>query len=140
MAELKTQPTKQNPSEYLQSITPESKQADAKIIYELCKKVTKQKPILWGDAIIGFGEYSYRRKNESVDRKWMKTGFSARKAYLVLYILSGLEDEQDLLDKLGKYKTGSSCLYIKKVSDINLAVLEQLITKGYQKKSFSGQC
>jgi hypothetical protein len=95
---------------------------------------------MWGSSMIGFGEYTYRIKNETIDRDWMKIGFSVSKTKISVHILSGLNEEQELLDKLGKYNRGVSCLYITKLANIDVKILEQLVKKGYNKSVFIGQC
>lgn len=87
---------------------------------------------MWGTSIIGFGSYHYKSERSSQEGGWMLTGFSPRAAAQSLYILNGLEHYQDLLAKLGKHKTGKGCLYITKLSDVDMSVLEELVTKSYK--------
>lgn len=103
--------------------------ADCRTIIALMKKATGEEPKLWGPSIVGFGKYAYKYESGR-EGEWMLTGFSPRKANLTLYIMMGFEEELDLMKKLGKHTTGKSCLYIKKLSDVDLKVLEQLIAKG----------
>lgn len=95
------------------------------------KEVTGEKPVMWGNSIVGFGSYKYvnaaRQENE-----WMATGFSPRKQALTFYIMPGYDSDQDLLKKLGDHKIGKSCLYIKKLDDIDEKVLRKLIKKGFK--------
>lgn len=103
--------------------------ADCRTVMSLMKKATGEEPRMWGAAIVGFGRYAYEGASGRAG-EWMVTGFSPRKANLSLYILSGLDKETALLKKLGKHTTGKGCLYIKRLSDVDLKVLEQLIVKG----------
>ena len=128
MAELKTKPTQTSVEQFLRSVPEERKRADSFTILELMKKVTKDESIMWGDSIVGFGSYHYKYASGR-EADWFLTGFSPRKQSLTLYIMSGFDEYEPLLDKLGKYKTGKSCLYIKKLEDVDLNVLEELIEK-----------
>lgn len=103
--------------------------ADCRVIMGLMQKATGEEPKLWGPSIVGYGRYAYKY-DTGREGEWMITGFSPRKANLTLYIMMGFENETALLKKLGKHTTGKSCLYIKKLSDVDLKVLESLITKG----------
>ena len=103
--------------------------ADCRTIIALMKKATGEEPKLWGPSIVGFGKYAYKYESGR-EGEWMLTGFSPRKANLTLYILSGLDGAGAQLAKLGKHTTGNSCLHIKRLSDVDLKVLEQLIVKG----------
>ena len=121
MAEPKTTKTKQSVAAFLGAVEDETRRADGKRIDKMMRDITGEKPAMWGPTIIGYGAY------ESPTGTWPRMGFSPRKANLVLYVLSdGLEP---LLKKLGKHKTGKSCLYINKLADIDEAVLRDLIAK-----------
>jgi hypothetical protein len=102
--------------------------ADCRVIMGLMQKATGEEPKLWGPSIVGYGRYAYKY-DTGREGEWMITGFSPRKANLTLYFMMGFEKETALLQKLGKHTTGKSCLYIKKISDVDLKVLESLITK-----------
>ena len=126
MAGLKTKPNDQNVEAFLKDVEDEQKRADSFRILELMRKVTSEEPVMWGGSIVGFGSYHY--KNESGrEGDWFLTGFSPRKQQLSLYIMSGFERDDELLDKLGKYKTGKSCLYIKSLADVDESVLRTLV-------------
>lgn len=127
--ELKTKETKQSPTTFLNTITDEKQRKDAKKLLTLFKNVTGKQPKMWGPAIIGFGSYTYTRSNGDVG-EFLATGFSPRKGNLTLYIMPGYQDYSDLLKKLGPHKLGKSCLYIKKLEDIDTKVLEKLIKRG----------
>jgi hypothetical protein len=131
MAELKTQPNDQNVEDFLNSVADGTKRRDSFTILELLKQETGLEPVMWGDSIIGFGSYHYKYASGR-EADWFLTGFSPRKRNLTLYIMSGFEGYDKLLNKLGKHSTGKSCLYIKKLGDIDLEVLEELIGKSVQ--------
>jgi hypothetical protein len=126
MTELKTRPTDNSVVDYLNTIKNEKKRADSFTILELMKDVTGEKPIMWGDSIIGFGTYRYKYASGR-QAEWFLTGFAPRKQSLTLYIMSGFSTYDDLLGKLGKYTTGKSCLYIKKLADIDMKILRDLV-------------
>lgn len=127
MSELKTQPNDANVDTFISRIEHPTRKADAKVLLELFSKVTKQTPVMWGDAIIGFGNYSYR--NSKGEYNWLMTGFSPRKSNLTLYVMQGFSTYSDELLTLGKIKHAKSCLYINKLSDIDLNALEQFLIK-----------
>lgn len=127
-AELKTKENKASVDAFVKK-QPEAVAADCRTIIELMKKATGEEPKMWGASIVGFGRYAYEGASGR-SGEWMVTGFSPRKANLSLYILSGLDKETALLKKLGKHSTGKGCLYIKRLSDVDVKVLEQLIVKG----------
>ena len=95
-------------------------------------EITAEKPVMWGDSIIGFGKYHYKSERSSQEADWMLIAFSPRKQYLALYIMPGLERYTDLLEKLGPHKTGKSCLYVKRLADVDQAVLRELIDRGFK--------
>ena len=136
MAELKTKRNDQSVDEFLQAIPDERRRKDCYTVLELMKKVTGEEPKMWGDAIVGFGDYHYKYASGR-EGDWFFTGFSPRKQNLTLYIMSGFEEYNDLLNKLGKLKTGKACLYINKLKDVDLSVLRELVTKSviHQSKS-----
>ncbi len=126
MAELKTKPNNASVETFLNSVENESKRQDSFAILELMREVTGEAPKMWGDSIVGFGSYHYKYASGR-EADWPLTGFSPRKQNLTLYIMAGFEQYEDLLQRLGKHSTGSSCLYIKRLSDINLEVLRELV-------------
>ncbi len=131
MAELKTKPTEENVESFLNGISDEKKRQDSLVILELFKKITQKEPRMWGSSIVGFGHYHYHY-DSGREGDWFVTGFSPRKDAITLYLVYGLERFDDLMSKLGKYKTGKACLYIKKVEDINLDVLSELIKRSVE--------
>ena len=137
MAEAKTQVTDRDPADFISAVEPERKREEAQILDDLFRKVTGQKPQMWGPAIIGYGAY---RTTYASGREvhWMRSGFSPRKAKHSLYLMGGYCDElagkrrDELLAQLGKYKTGKSCLYINKLADVDMDVLEQLLRNDWE--------
>ncbi len=126
MATLKTTPSDSNVIAYLQAIEDEGKRKDALQILEMMQRISDEKPMLWGGSMIGFGTYHYKYASGR-EGDWFLTGFSPRKQALTLYIMSGFSRYDDLMQQLGKFKTGKSCLYVKRLADIDLTILEQLI-------------
>ncbi len=135
MAEPKTKITDQDPKEFLNSVEPQQKREDALALLEMFKKVTGEKAVMWGTSIVGFGKYHYKSERSAQEGDWMLVGFSPRKQNLTLYVLQGNHDNP-ALEKLGKHKTSGSgmggCLYINKLSDVDLAVLESIIRSAYE--------
>lgn len=129
MAELKTKKTEHSVQAFIKKIPEEQKRKDALIILDLMEKATGSKGKMWGTAIIGFGDR--RLKYESGrELDWFIIGFSPRKQNFALYISGAVNEQQALLKKLGKYKTGKSCLYINKMEEVNLSVLKEIIIQG----------
>ncbi len=126
MAELKTKITEQSVEDFLNAITDEQTRQDCFAIAKLMQKATKAKPKMWGPSIVGFGSYHYKYESGR-ESDWFLTGFSPRKQNLTLYIMAGFARYDELMRKLGKHKTGKSCLYIKRLEDIDLKVLKELI-------------
>ena len=132
MTELKTQPTKASVDAYMKAIEPEQKRKDCQEILETMIKVTGEKPVIWGDSIVGFGTYHYKGASGR-EGDWFRMGFSSRKANLTVYLNHGFKDNQDLLTKLGKHKLGSGCLYINKLADVDKKVLTDLIKHNHER-------
>lgn len=141
MPENKTQKTKASVAAFLDTIEDEAKRRDAKIIDKLMREVTGDKPALWGPSIVGYGAYNYRT-SDGREHAWMLTGFSPRKNALTLYIMAGFSQYDALLQKLGKHTTGKSCLYIKKLTDVDRQVLRELVTRSVQhlRNRLPGEC
>ena len=131
MAELKTQPNQQSVEDFLNNVENETKRQDSFSILELMKEETGDEPIMWGDSIVGFGKYHYKYASGR-EGEWFLTGFSPRVQNLTLYIMSGFDEYDELLGKLGKYSTGKSCLYIKKLEDVDQDVLRELVGKSVE--------
>lgn len=132
MAETKTIPTEEDVAEFLGRIADERRRNDCFAVLELMKEVTGVEPKMWGSSIVGFGSYKYRYESGR-EAEWPVTGFSPRKTDLTLYITPGFESAGALLAKLGKHKTGKSCLYIKRLDDVDLSVLKELVTRSVKK-------
>lgn len=131
--ELKTKVNDASVIDFLHSIENEKRKEDALKILDFFNHITGEEPKMWWSSIIGYGTYTYKyASGQTWD--WMRTGFSPRKSALTLYVMPGYEfdDMQDLMEKLGKYKTGKSCLYIKKLEDIDMNVLEEIVRKGLE--------
>ena len=128
MAELKTKETTESVSAFLDRIADEGRRKDCHAVADIMQSVIKEEPRMWGTSIVGFGHYHYKGKSGR-EGEWMITGFSPRKGDLTLYIMGGFDKFPDLMSKLGKYKTGKSCLYIKKLSDVDVKVLRKLVTE-----------
>lgn len=126
MAELKTKQTDQSVEDFLDGIPDDKKREDSYKILKLMKNATGKEPKMWGDSIIGFGSYHYCYESGR-EGDWFLTGFSPRKQNLTLYIMAGFTQYDALLQKLGKFSTGKACLYIKKIEDIDMPTLEELV-------------
>jgi hypothetical protein len=127
MAELKTKLNNASVDNFIKKLKDERVKADCRTIIRLMKKATKAEPKMWGTSIIGFGSYHYKYASGR-EGDWMQVGFSPRKQNLTLYLMHGFDGYADLLKKLGKHTTGKSCLYIKKLDDVDLKVLDQIVT------------
>jgi hypothetical protein len=126
MAENKTKPTRQSVSSFINSIDDKQKRGDSKAVMKMMEQVTTEKPKMWGSSIVGFGTYHYKY-DSGREGDFMLTGFSPRKQALTLYIMPGFARYAALMKKLGKHKTGKSCLYIKSLEDIDQSVLRELV-------------
>ncbi|MCX7359641.1 MAG: DUF1801 domain-containing protein [Alphaproteobacteria bacterium] len=126
MAEPKTKPTKASVAAFLSAIEHEQRRKDAKAVDKIMRDVTGKKPVMWGDAIVGYGSY------ETKSGDWPRLGFSPRKANLVLYIMPGFKEAAPILKKLGKHKIGGSCLYINKLADVDEASLRALVKASWE--------
>lgn len=132
MAKLKTVPNDLSVTDFLDSVEDEQKRQDSYALLETMKRLSGAEPVMWGSSIIGFGNYRYRYKSGR-EGDWFLTGFSPRKNALTLYLMGGLNQQAELLEKLGKYKRGKGCLYIKKLSEVDTSVLEEMIALGIRK-------
>ncbi|MBS1773793.1 MAG: DUF1801 domain-containing protein [Bacteroidetes bacterium] len=132
--ELKTKETNDSVEAFINSVPDEQKRKDSFAIVEMMKKATGDKPKMWGSAIIGFGNVVVTSPNTGRELDWMKIGFSPRKANISLYIGIGSDDQQASLQKLGKHKTGKGCLYINKLEDVDVKVLQTMITTAAKRK------
>jgi hypothetical protein len=128
MTENKTRPNEENVQAFLLALPEDQRRKDCFTILELMRKVTGAEPKMWGDSVVGFGDYHYKYASGR-EGDWFRTGFSPRKQNLTLYFCYYLENQADLLSQLGKYKIGKGCLYIKRLEDVDLKVLEALIAR-----------
>lgn len=126
MAELKTRPTDESVTAFLNQVEDEQKREDSFELLELMREATGEDPKMWGDSIVGFGSYHYRYESGR-EGEWFLAGFSPRKKALTLYIMAGFDSYDRLLDDLGKHSTGKSCLYIKRLSDVDRETLTELV-------------
>ncbi|MDX1508523.1 MAG: DUF1801 domain-containing protein [Woeseiaceae bacterium] len=126
MAELKTKPTQASVASFIDAVEDREQRADTKKICAMMRKATGKRAKMWGSSIIGFGTYEYSN-TAGKQFEWPLTGVSPRKQALSVYIMPGFSRFQPLMKKLGKYKTGKSCLYIKRLSDVDEGVLQELI-------------
>jgi hypothetical protein len=129
--EQKTKITEVSPNDFINSIENEKQKADAKVIMAIMKKVTGKSPKMWGPTMIGFDKYHYKYASGHEGDAFM-AGFSPRKGKFSVYVACDISKYEDILKDLGKYKTGRSCLYINKLDDVNIKVLEKLITTAYK--------
>lgn len=127
--ENKTQPTEQSVESFLDSVEDERKRVDSYTLLQLIGEVTGDKPVMWGSSIVGFGTYHYKYASGR-EGDFMVTGFSPRKRNLTIYVMPGFDQYAQMLSRLGKYKTGRSCLYVNKLADIDMDVLRELLTAG----------
>lgn len=128
MSENKTRPTNDDVLAFLNAVEPEKKREDSFEILRLMEDVVGEPPVMWGESIVGFGSYHYKYASGR-EGDWMLVGFSPRKQAITLYLSYGYENFEDLMGKLGKYKTGKACLYVKKVEDVDMDVLRELVKR-----------
>lgn len=128
MADLKTQPTSSSPAAYIKTIEDYKQRSDCVALMGIMKEITGKQPKMWGTSIVGFGKYHYKYKS---GRKgdWFITGFAPRRRNLTIYIMPGFSKYSGIMNKLGKYKLGVSCLYIKSLGDVDQDLLRELIKK-----------
>lgn len=128
--ELKTKVNDKDVNAFLEKIEDEKKRSDSFQLLDLFTKMTHAEPKMWGENIIGFGSYHYKYESGQ-EGEWFKIGFSPRKAKFSLYVMSGFEELKAHLGQLGKHKIGKSCLYVNKLADINMEVLENLVLESF---------
>ena len=134
LAEIKTKENSASVEDFINSVPSEQKRTDSFTLIKLMQKATKDKPKMWGGSIIGFGNIRYKSPSSGREVDWLKIGFSPRKASLTLYLMINQKDHAAMLKKLGKYKTNGGCIYINKLEDIDMKVLEELINVSVKKK------
>ena len=138
MAELKTQKNDASVDAFIDAVDDETKRQDCRVVLDMMREITGEEPAMWGGSMVGFGSYHYKYASGR-DGEWFLTGFSPRKQSLTLYIMSGFSEYEPLLDNLGKHKTGKACLYVKKLDDIDLPTLRQMIEGSVEQKRSSAE-
>lgn len=126
---LKSTETDTQVDEVINAIPESTKREDSQKLLKLFTEVTGVAPRVWGKNYIGFGKYTYTRKGSKQEHEWFNTGFAAQKANLTIYVSFYLEQEDDLLSELGKFKMGKGCIYINRLDDVDLEVLKKIISK-----------
>jgi hypothetical protein len=134
LADIKTKETDSSVQDFINSVGGEQKQIDSFVILELMQNASKEKPRMWGTSIVGFGNKRYKSPATGREVDWFKIGFSPRKANLSLYLTLNNSANDALLKKLGKHKTSGGCLYINKLADVDVRVLEQMINAAVKDK------
>lgn len=127
----KTQPGKSSVAAFLNSVPDDQQRKDAKAVAKLMQTVTGEKPTMWGTSIVGYGKHHYKYESGR-EGDWFKAGFSPRKDSLTLYLVGGFRKHTDLLARLGKFKAGTGCLYIKRLDDVDERALKDLIARSVQ--------
>ncbi len=128
MAELKTKKTAMNPAAFIAGVKDPQKKQDAKALLVLMQKATGEKPKMWGSSIVGYGQYHYKSERSAQEGDWPLTGFSPRVQNFTVYIMPGFKKYAPLLKKLGKHTiSGGSCIYIKKLADVDQKVLAEIV-------------
>lgn len=127
LAEIKTKPTAASVEDFINNVKDEQKRKDSWVLVEMMKKATGKEPVLWSSSVIGFGTKRYKSPKTGREVDWLHVGFSPRKANLSVYISVAIQEHAAALKKLGKHKTGVGCLYINKLEDVDLKVLQAMI-------------
>ncbi len=130
MAKNKTIPSQASVTEFLDAITDTTKHKDCYALLDVMQKITGKPPVMWGNSIVGFGSYHYKY-DTGREGDMPLTAFSPRKQNITIYIMTGFDAYEDLLQQLGPYKTGKSCLYIKRMADVNINILSEIIKSSY---------
>jgi hypothetical protein len=134
VAEIKTKQNDSSVADFISKVPEEQKRKDCQVLLKMMEKAAKEKPKMWGASMIGFGKLRYKSPNTGREVDWFKIGFSPRKANLSLHLAINIQELAPALKKLGKHKTGAGCLYINKLEDIDLKVLEGMINDAMKKK------
>lgn len=128
MSDLKTRPTASSVNAFIDAVDDEHKRADCRVVARMMAEITGAEGVMWGASIVGFGDYHYRYASGR-EGDFFEAGFSPRKRALTIYVMAGFSEYEDLLGALGKYTTGKSCLYVKRLSDVDLDVLREILTR-----------
>ncbi len=139
MADIKTKVTTNSVTAFIKAVEDPVKRTDSLALLKIFKEATGFTPKLWGTSIVGYGSFHYESTRSAQKGDWPLTGFSPRKQNLTIYIMPGFKEYRDLMEKLGKYKTSVSCLYIKKLADIDTKILTKIIQRSVKdmKKKYS---
>ena len=137
MAKLKTQKTNASVTAFLKSVADDERRKDCQTLVRIMKRAVGAEPKMWGSSIVGFGHYHYKYASGR-ENDWFLAGFSPRKQDLTLYIMAGFDRYDALMGKLGKHKTGKSCLYLKRLADVDVAVLEELVSASVKHMTANG--
>lgn len=132
MSELKTKPTNASVEKFLNQVTDETRREDCFKVAKMMEEITGEKPKMWGPSIVGFGSYHYKYASGQ-EGDWPIAAFSPRKQDLTLYLLPGFQEHADLMQQLGKHRTGKSCLYLKGLSDVHVPTLKKLIRESVKR-------
>lgn len=127
LVEIKTKPTAESVEDFINNLNDEQKRKDSFVLIDMMKSATGDEPVLWSSSIIGFGNVRYKSPKTGREVDWLKIGFAPRKANLSLYLTMDIKQHDEILSKLGKHKTGAGCLYINKLEDVDIDVLQKLI-------------
>ena len=128
MSDLKTRPRASSVDAFIDAVDDEHKRADCRVVAEMMAEITGAEGVMWGASIVGFGNYHYRYASGR-EGDFFEAGFSPRKRALTIYVMAGFAEYDDLLVRLGRYTTGKSCLYVKRLSDVDLDVLREMLTR-----------
>ena len=132
MGELKTLENDGSVTDFINAVPEETKRQDSSVLLDMFRRVTGEEPRMWGTSMIGFGKYHYKSERSTQEGDWPLAAFSPRKQNLTLYFMQGFDTLlAEPLAKLGKHKTSKSCLYINKLADVDVAVLEEVVRKGF---------
>jgi len=130
MGEIKTHVTESDVDALIDDIADERRREDCRALLALMKRATSEKPAVWSSGLVGFGTFHYRSKSGQ-EGDWFPVGFASRKAAITIYLGISLDESAELLAKLGKHTTGKGCIYVKRLADVDLAVLEELVADAY---------
>lgn len=133
-AEIKTKENNASVEDFINGLQNEQKRRDSLALIKLMQMVTGEKPKMWGSSIIGFGNIRYKSPTSGREVDWLKMGFAPRKTNLSLYLMLDLKSHTALLEKLGKHKTGVGCIYINKLDDVDIKVLEKMVNESVKTK------
>lgn len=128
---IKTKVNDASVEDFINNVEGDTKRTDSLTLLEIYKRATKELPKMWGSSLIGFGQYHYKSDRSTQEGDWPLAAFSPRKQNLTLYVSPGMASLGDLLGKLGKHKTSKGCVYINKLAEVDLAVLEEIVERSY---------